>query len=426
MSAAVEHLYCVTSAGWVHFHGNEAQDVSAWPSLAHSALVVLDLDEIFTDSWRFEGKAEHAIPLIEKRARTQGLVEGATHVVVHRLTKVPGGFQAYFSAIPLELWQRYAAWAREQNEHCLIMTATGLLCHGIRAGAARVLLSHRRLMFFAQVDGGMFFGSIQILGAGEDGIGSAAQALLGRQRDLWSRIEASAVEYGVLWGAAGGNEALLSALQKALGGAPRALPMAELVFRNAPLQTALPLLARASATHHALNPWIQRIAWHAERWVRPVTVVTALAGLLLVFVGVAVMLQVDKQRATGDKQRAELEALQTRIQAVATVTPPRELLPVAAFVHQLDEGVQYDPMLLLADLKKTAGRELQIQHVRLERLPQTQGRSFRVDGIATSNASAAIIHWAGQMTAAGWTLKALDPVAAIPGAFSYQLIKTAQ
>jgi len=165
-SVATEHVYRVSSTGWVHCHGNDAQDVPAWPTLQHSDLVVLDLDDIFTDVWRFEGKSEYAAALIEKRARTQGLVEGAAHIVMHRLLKVPGGFLAFFSAIPLELWQRCTQWAREQGDHCLLLTAAGLLSHGVGTDGGRILLSQRRLMYFAQTEEGLSFGSMQALGGG--------------------------------------------------------------------------------------------------------------------------------------------------------------------------------------------------------------------------------------------------------------------
>ncbi len=423
MSVATEHVYRVSSAGWVHCHGNDAQDVPAWPTLQHSALVVLDLDDIFTDVWRFEGKSEYAAALIEKRARTQGLVEGAAHIVMHRLLKVPGGFQAFFSAIPLELWQRCTQWAREQGDHCLLLTAAGLLSHGVGTDGGRILLSQRRLMYFAQTEEGLSFGSMQALGGRESAMADAAQALLGRQQGLWTRLGADAVEYGVLWSVQPEDvEASLHAIQAVLGNAPVVLFAAELDAAGARVLTALPKLAHEGAGRHALNPLGERIAWRAERWVAPVTVVTALAGLVLIAAGALITQQTDGYRSAGQGERAQLETLQSRIQAVSAVETPRKLLPATELARQLDQGIRYNPMTFLLDLKEATGKDMRIQRVRLETEAQNRTRTFRVDGLAASGASYAVMRWVSHMTAAGWTLKALDPVGAAPGAFSYQLI----
>lgn len=423
MSVATEHIYRVASTGWVHCHGNEAEDVPAWPRLQHSALVVLDLDDIFTDVWRFEGKSEYAAALIEKRARTQGLVEGAAHVVMHRLLKVPGGFQAYFSAIPLELWQRCTEWAREQGDHCLVMTATGLLCHGVGSDNARLLLSQRRLMYFAHTEEGMFFGSMRALGERESAMADAARAMLGSPKGLWARLGAEAVEYGVLWSVRpADDEACLHAVQEAVGNAPATLFAEELDAAGARVRTVLPKLAHEGAGRQALNPLGERIAWRAERWVAPVTVVTALAGLALIAAGALITQQAQNYRLAGQGPRAELEVLQGRIQAVSTVEAPQKLLPATELASRLDQGMRYDPLTFLADLKDATGKEMQIQRVRLNTEAQTRAQVFRVDGVAAPGASYAVVRWVGRMTAAGWTLKALDPVGAtVPGAFSYQL-----
>lgn len=425
-AAAEEHVYRVASAGWVHCHGHQAQEVPAWPRLTHSALVVLDLDDIFTDVWRFEGKSEYATALIEKRVRTQGLVEGVAHIVMHRLVKVPGGFQAFFSAVSLDLWQRCTQWAQEQTDHCLVMTASGLLCHGVDSGNARLLLSQRRLMCFAHTEEGMVFGSTQALGSGPSAMASAAQVLTANQAALLTRIGPEAVEWGTLWSTqAADSDICLGALQGVLGASPAELPAAELALLGERVQTVLPGLARDAAARHALNPFGERLAWRAERWVSAITVVTALAGVALMGVGIVVSRQADEQQMAGLKQRSELEAMQSRIQAVTTVEAPQKLLPVAEFSRTLDEGARYDPMAFLAVLKAASGRDIRIQRVKLETTAQTRVRAFRVDGVVAPGASASVTRWVGQMAASGWTLKALDPIEVVPGAFSYELVATA-
>lgn len=426
MSAAAEHVYRVANAGWVHCHGHQAQDVPAWPRLTHMALVVLDLDDVFTDVWRFEGKSEYAAALIEKRVRTQGLVEGTAHIIMHRLLKVPGGFQAFFSAVSLDLWQRSSQWAQEQGDHCLVMTTGGLLCHGVDVGQARLLLSQRRLMCFAQSEEGMAFASTQALGSGSSAMTSSAQVLMANQSALLSRLGPDAVEWGALWSTQPADgEICVSALQGVLGGAPVVMPATELSLAGERVQTVLPGLAREAAGRHALNPLSERVAWRAERWVAAITALTAVAGISLGVLGLVTSQQADAQREEGQSQRAQLAQMQQRIQAVSSVQAPQSLLPVAEFSRMLDEGGRYDPMAFLAVLKSSTGPSMRIVRVKLEPATQGRARAFRVDGVVDMGASASVTRWVSQMAAAGWTLKAVDPAESVPGAFSYELVAKA-
>ncbi|UCV00903.1 hypothetical protein [Acidovorax radicis] len=423
---STEHIYRVASAGWLHCHGQQVDVVPAWPQLTHSALVVLDLDDVFTDVWRFEGKSDYAAALIEKRVRTQGLVEGAAHIVVHRLVKMPGGFQVYFTAISLELWQRCTQWAQEQADHCLVMTATGLLCRGVTSGNARVMLSQRRLMCFAQTEEGMVFGSTQALGSGISAMTSAAHVMTANQGALLKRLGADAVECGAMWTTSTADiDTYQAAVRSMLGRAPGVMPTTEFAMGGERVHTVLPELAREAAGRHALNPLVERVAWRAERWVAPITVVTALVGLVLVMLGVLVGQMADQQRAEGQSQRSELTALEQRIQAVSTVEAPKKLLPVAEFSRVLDEGARHDPVAFLALLKASTGKDIRIQRVRLETATGVSTvRSFRVDGVMAAGASAAVTRWVSQMIEAGWTLKAVDPTYTGPGAFSYELVSS--
>jgi len=424
---SAEHVYRVANSGWLHCHGHQAQEVPAWPRLTHSALVVLDLDDVFTDVWRFEGKADYAPALIEKRVRTQGLVDGAAHVVVHRLVKLPGGFQVFFSAISLELWQRCTEWAKEQADHCLVMMAPGLLCHNVSSGNARLMLSQRRLLSFLHTEEGMVFGSTQALGSGQSAMASAAQVLTANQTALLTRLGVDAVEWGTLWSTQAADvDTCLTALRSVLGGTPVVMPAQELALVGERVQTVMPALARQAAGRHALNPFVETVAWRAERWVAPITVVTALVGLVLAIVGVLVGQMAEQQRSAGLNQQSELTVLQDRIQAVSTVEAPQKLLPVAEFSRTLDEGARHDPVAFMALLKASAGNDIRIQRVRLESAAGlARIRAFRVDGVIAPGASASVTRWVSAMTAAGWKLKAVDPTYTVPGAFSYELVATA-
>ena len=250
--------------------------------------------------------------------------------------------------------------------------------------------------------------------------------LTANQGALLTRLGAEAVEWGTMWTTNTADiDTCVAAVRNVLGGAPGVMPTTELALGGDRVHTVLPDLARDAAGRHALNPLVERVAWRAERWVAPITAVTALVGVVLVTLGVLVGQLADQQREDGQSQRVELAALQQRIQAVATVEAPQKLLPVAEFSRALDEGARHDPVAFLALLKSSAGKDIRIQRVRLETATGVnKGRAFRVDGVMAAGASASVTRWVSQMIAAGWTLKAVDPTYTGPGAFSYELVSS--
>ena len=419
-----EHVYRVASTAWLHCHGHQVEEVPAWPNLTHRALVVLDLDDVFTDVWRFEGKPQHASALIEKRVRTEGLVDGTVHIVVHRLVRLPRGFQVFFSAVSLELWQRCSQWAKGQSDHCLVMMAPGLLCHNVGNDKARLVLSQRRLMCFAQTEAGMVFGETMALCSSPSTMASAAKVLMANHSALLSRIAPEAVQWGTLWSTqTSDSDTCLEAVRSVLGGAPAVMPAQELAWADEHVHAILPALAREAAGRQALNPVVERMAWRAERWVAPMAVVTALVGVVLAIVGVLAGQLADQQRTASLSQRSELMALQERIQAVSSLDAPKQLLPLAEFSRAMNDGARHDPVAFMALLKAASGQDIRIQRVRLEApAGQVPARAFRVDGVVAPGASASVTRWVSQMATAGWTLKAMDPTSALPGAFSYELV----
>lgn len=426
-------VYRIHNAGWQCCAGLRAENIAPWPRLTQAALVVLDLDEIYSDVWRFKGKSDYAVALIEKQVRTQGLVDGVVHIVIHRLNKLPGGFQAFFSAIPLESWQQLTQWASDQDEHCLLMTSAGLLCHAVPTGHGRWLLSDRRMMFFHHSREEMVFGSTQAFSSEAAALNLATRTLVSNHGVLLSQLAADSVEWGVLWTEqAADAQICLDAVTGALGDSPAMLATVSLSLDGAQVETVLPPLAWRAVGQQALNPWYERLAWRAESWLKPVAAVTAVAGLLMAGTGLLAGQMARQEQTDGEKQRAELLVLQDRIQAVSTIEVPGKLLPIAEFSQALDEGARYDPVAFLATLKHYSGKDVRIQRVHLEKASSgtKRMRVFRVDGIFMPTAAATttattmttVTRWVSQMTAAGWQLKALNPASTAPGAFSYEMV----
>lgn len=426
----IKHVYRVGDSGWQLCLRREVHEVPAWPRLRHPAVVVLDLDDIHTGVWRFDGKPEHAPALIEKRVRLEGLIEGQAHIVVHRLLRHPGGFQACFSAVPLEIWQRATAWAAEQADHCLLVPGAGLLVHGVADGHGRALVSERRWQAYAQYEGGMVWVSVQGLGQGEAALDSAAQLMASQWRQALPLGINPRVEVGALWawaapgGEAAGVQGGVQAIQSILDLSAACLPLQVLapVGGGTMVHTGLPTLAQAAASSQAVNPGVALLAWRAERWVEVLAAVTVLAGAGLVGLGLYARHEVGAQRQAAVALKHEFEQFQRRVQSVSELKPPARLLPVTVFASKLDDGDRYDPIALLAVLRRVTGPQIRIQRVHLEAGAGGKARAYRVDGLVGLDTPGAVPNWVAGLASAGWTVRAVDPVETGLGAFSYELV----
>ncbi len=420
----VNHVYRIGPQGWQFIQGNEWVDAPPWPRLSHPALVVLDTDDVPSDVWRFEGKPEFASALIEKRVRTEGLVEGAAHIVVHRLIKSPSGFQVFFSAVAIETWQRLSGWASQQADHCVVMTSAGLLCSGIKAGQGRVLVSERHLSLFVHTEASMAFFSAHALGQGGGAVLGAAQLLGSNARGVLSLGNKLRLELGGLWGLQSETDwvDVADAFAQASDTTPVLMPAAAYTGGGGLVHSVLPALAASAAQTQALNPGVDRLAWRAESWVGRFTAVTAVVAIGLVGLGIFSGQQAQQQRQSAAASLKALQQLEARIQAVNTIEASERLVPVAEFAQRLDSGARYDPIELLNTLKAHAGADIRIQRVRLESNQQGKTKIYRVDGVAALDASGAVVRFVNALQTAGWSLKAVDPTDSAPGAFSYELV----
>lgn len=423
----VNHVYRIGPQGWQFIQGNEWVDAPPWPRLSHPALVVLDTDDVPSDVWRFEGKPEFASALIEKRVRTEGLVEGAAHIVVHRLIKSPTGFQVFFSAVAIEAWQRLSGWASQQADHCIVMTSAGLLCSGIKAGQGRVLVSERHLALFVHAEASMAYFSAHALGQGGRAVVEGGQLLGSNARGTLSLGNKLRLELGGLWSPQTDADLMevADAFAQASDTVPALMPVAMYTGGGGLVHSVLPALAASAALTQALNPGVDRLAWRAESWVGGLTAVTAVVAVGLVGLGIFLGQQAQQQRQAAAASLTALQQLEARIQAVNKIEASERLVPVAEFAQRLDSGARYDPIELLNTLKTHAGTDVRIQRVRLDTSQQARAKIYRVDGVAALDASGAVVRFVNALQAAGWSLKAVDPADSAPGAFSYELVASA-
>ncbi len=110
-----------------------------------------DFDGAVSQVTSLEGSPAHAVALIEKRLRADGLIDNESKILIHQTRTVGNGYQALFTAVPLDRWQQMFAWAEAQPDHCLLVPTTALLWRMLKPGRGIVLHGGRQVVFLASL-----------------------------------------------------------------------------------------------------------------------------------------------------------------------------------------------------------------------------------------------------------------------------------
>lgn len=136
---------------WLAFDGDRARHLDARPRLDRAAVAVTDFDGAASQVIALEGSPAHAAALIEKRLRADGLIDHESKILIHQSKTVGNGYQALFTAVPLDRWQQMFAWAEGHDDHCLLLPSVALLWRMLRPGRGVVLHSGRQFTFLASL-----------------------------------------------------------------------------------------------------------------------------------------------------------------------------------------------------------------------------------------------------------------------------------
>ena len=111
---------------WLAFDGNRVNRLDTRPKLDRSAVAIVDFDGGVSQVISLEGSPAHAVALIEKRLRADGLIDNESKILIHQSKTVGNGYQALFTAVPLDRWQQMFAWAEDHDDHCLLVPSLAL------------------------------------------------------------------------------------------------------------------------------------------------------------------------------------------------------------------------------------------------------------------------------------------------------------
>jgi hypothetical protein len=416
------NLLLITREAWYLMSDTEIREVPAWSRIDSPTLVVTDFDDAPVDVHRFEGKLAHAGALVEKHARTTGLSEGETHIVLHRVTATPGGGVAFYTAVPLDQWQRMQHWTAQQNDHCLLVVLAGLLEQGLSQGQARVLRLGSAVHLLGLNDTGIFHASVTVMGDGEDNLNTALRALATKARDGL----AGGVDKPVQWACGLADDLQAEARYASVFAESARIECQQLTHTQWSLHnashkfSALPELCdnlKASAIQVSLA---RRLAWLSETLVAPLAAVSAVVGLGFFVMGTVMQYQANEKNQRVRERATQAQALEARINAANQIEVSSHLKSGGAFVSRLAQGAVFDPVAMLQLVRQASPQDLRILRIKLD-VESDKKKFFRIDGVSENAGSQALGRFLAQTQAAGWKAEALDPSVQASGAFSYRL-----
>jgi hypothetical protein len=412
---------------WYRRHGG-VWDVSGEPlSLAGPSRIITDFDGAASGVMAVDTKPEFAAPVIEKRLRSEGLVDGETRVLAHRVIEAGGGCRVFYTAVPLPKWQETFAWLHGEPSVGLIYSIEAVMLALTRRHGAVLCRAGRHFQLLVSQGSTLAYITATAFSDDIDDLDTALRNLTEQALTQWT---ARAPQTPVLWCdllAADGADAarLPDEFAQRLDVAVTMAPVTRFDGEGgAPMRTAADFMSGTVSWTAAANPWSDRLAAGANEYLAPVAALAALVGIAFVAAAMYLSTQTEQLQLRVDAAQRESGAIARRVAGFDV--PPAEILASHAetltFLDDLARASHSpDPLRFVTDVRLAADRRVRVMRVRL----LSPEGVYRVDGVPVvgSTADQALAGFIGALRAAGYQANAEDPGSqgAQPGYFSYSI-----
>lgn len=422
MSAASMSIVRVAADGWSLWDGQCWAECAPYPTLTASAWCWIDHADWPTALWRFDGQASHARAYVERRVRQEGLLAEAAHIQLHRVMGVRGGgFEAWFTAVPLEEWMRLQRWSRQSEVHVLPVFTAGLMAAHLRAPGMCVWRVDTRWLAAIRGRQGWSWSENRAFGRDPEALTQSLRALLADVPWGKSHGESTSVYLATLW--ADDKRPIESLWSSA--GAPtegvrvRVEPTRPFALADGSVgQWCAAELLNRLGDRALVAGGLTRAAWAAQRWA------PALAGLMVMAAGGTWGLgawashEARALQAQTARLRTEVEQRQKTLEMTARWRPSPEWSEAAERAQRLAQALDHDPVRFLRLLQRHTDPAIVIQRVHLN----TSGKGlqgFQVEGRMPLGRPDLAPAWLARMRQAGWQASAAVAAVAEPGAFAW-------
>ena len=412
---------------WFALDGNTLHHLDAYPELDAPALVISDFGAAQDGSMALEGSAAAAAPLIEKRLRTEGVVDGETKILLSHQIRVGRGFKAIYTAVPMTDWQRLGSWSANCREHCLVVPLLAVMRRLCSTGQAVVVRNGRHLRYLHVGHNAIAYAETLSYSENADDLEAAATALGKRVADAarsggalpgarWIAVEATSEA---------SEAALADAFAQAAGTPAVQAPMRRLRTASGTERlSALPSLASAASAADSVSVMSQRVLFAAERALPWAAAVASVAGALLLAVGITTHLRAGErtdQAASLHAQAQQLAQQAEQMEAQLRVLGPAPVDALAFLERLAQTRGQQDVVALLRDLAGAAGGSVRILRVRFD----SPDSGITLEGAADNGVAGGdqLARFVARLRQRGFEIQALEPAGGsqASGVFSYLL-----
>lgn len=413
-------LVRVASDGWTLWDGQTWQTVSAYPALTRAAWLWLDHADWPTAVWRFDGQPAHARAYVERRVRQEGLLTEAAHLVLHRVQAVRGaGFEVWFTAIPLSIWQPLQAWCRRAPVHLLPVHTAGLMAACLTREGACVWRSGLRWMVAARSTSGWQWAEAQAFEHRPEVMVQALRLALS-DAQIDPRNGTAALHLTTLWSA---DDWDIGHLWAEAVGERDAMPQTVHSPKVSPPggeqgQLGVITVLQRWGERAQIGGGLARAAWWAERWTPALIALMAMTAVGTWSVGAWAHQQAQAVQAEVAHVRTAAQQRERERIGAARWRPAPDWRDAAQRAQRLSDALALDPVGFLRLLQHETDASLLIQRVRL----QTAGeklQGFQVEGRAPLGRPQAVLTWLERMRTAGWQATPVTATVAEPGAFAW-------
>ncbi|MDR3351526.1 MAG: hypothetical protein LBO00_00595 [Zoogloeaceae bacterium] len=273
---------------WERCENGALRPLPKYPALEEPALVLTDFGKSVSGVFTASDNAHYLEAVIARRLRDDGLIDGEVRVLIHAVARGAGSHQVFYTAVPVENWQRLQSWAQSRREHCLLIAYAGLMpCLLSGDNTAVVFHCNREISLLARQQRILGYCSVMAMSTREADFLEAVSALL---RRLPAGADgADGAKLKLQWHTFGDplSPELKTALQARLSQSGlvnaryASLPQTP-GSASSQAADALTILSRPlQAARLAANPWSAKFAWFAESQLPRLGACMALCTVLL-------------------------------------------------------------------------------------------------------------------------------------------------
>ncbi|MDR1163717.1 MAG: hypothetical protein LBM17_07805 [Candidatus Accumulibacter sp.] len=419
---------------WILFADGAARVVEEYPRLDAPTIVVTDFGGALCGVAPVGAQSGYAEALISRRLRDEGMIDGEAKVVIHHSVKSSGDFQAFYTAVPVDAWQRMQAWARIQEEACLLVPLAAVMYRLLPRGEAGVFFRHgRNIALLFSRKSGLIYSFVLSLGDDAEDLLSAVRTLAGRIPDHSfdpARLTMSLTWYSLLESGASNesndpdeDEKLCAAFSEASGLRVVRAP----VEACGGIRVAMSAIRSVLSERIAVNPAAARFDYFAEKHLRHAALCAGLAALAFLIGGGVSLWQAGSIGARSEQNRNEARAIEQRLQGGRKLASPGRAFYATRDLVDLVANAQagIDPYVFLRNLRAASGDKVKLLRV-------SMGKEIVVEGWVdqTGGDDTPLAGFVTQLRQMGFSLEAIDVPSAEnthrSGFFAYRLTEVSK